>query len=112
MKIICATCILRRGEESLCEVCTDFPRFGIEYRNVEQKCLSLACEEVARILFSKTEPVKFVEHDLFGENYDDQGSKRRGGFVFEEAQTRLIAILQDRTKPVAQRVSQYIEADK
>ena len=29
---------------------------------------------------------------------------------FEEAQTRLIAILQDRTKPVAQRVSQYIEA--
>ena len=61
------------GEESLCEVCTDFPRFGMEYRNVEQKCLSLACEEVARILFSKTEPVKFVEHDLFGENYDDQG---------------------------------------
>ena len=29
--------------------------------------------KLARILFSKTEPVKFVEHDLFGENYDDQG---------------------------------------
>lgn len=52
------------GEASLSEVCTDFPRFGIEYRNVEQKCLSLACEEVCRIFFSKTKPVKFVEQEL------------------------------------------------
>lgn len=61
------------GEASLSEVCTDFPRFGIEYRNVEQKCLSLACEEVCRIFFSKTQPVKFVEQELFGDSDDDQG---------------------------------------
>ena len=51
----------------------DFPRFGIEYRNVEQKCLSLACEEVCRIFFSKTKPVKFIEQELFGDSDDDQG---------------------------------------
>lgn len=96
------------GEESLSEVCTDFPRFGIEYRNVDQKCLSLACEEVCRILFSKTEPVKFVEQELFGDSDDDQGVTEEEAAFFEKAQSELIAILQDRTKPVSQRVDEYI----
>lgn len=97
------------GEESLCEVCTDFPRFGIDYGNVEQKCLSLACEEVARILFSKKEPIKFVEHELFGENYDDQGVSEEEAQFFEEAQKTLIDILQDRSRPISDRVSDYIK---
>ena len=83
------------GEASLSEVCTDFPRFGIEYRNVEQKCLSLACEEVCRIFFSKTKPVKFVEQELFGDSDDDQGVTEEEAAFFEEVQRELIAILQD-----------------
>lgn len=97
------------GEESLCEVCTDFPRFGIEYRNVEQKCLSLACEEVCRILFSKVEPVKFIEQELFGESYDDQGVTADEAEFFERAQSELIEILQNRSEPIDKRVEKYLE---
>ena len=97
------------GEASLSEVCTDFPRFGIEYRNVEQKCLSLACEEVCRIFFSKTKPVKFVEQELFGDSDDDQGVTEEEAAFFEEVQRELIAILQDRTKPIGVRVDEYLD---
>ena len=34
------------GEEALCEVCTEYPRFSLIYGDVEQKALSLSCEEV------------------------------------------------------------------
>ena len=97
------------GEASLSEVCTDFPRFGIEYRNVEQKCLSLACEEVCRIFFSKTKPVKFVEQELFGDSDDDQGVTEEEAAFFEEVQRELIAIVQDRTKPIGVRVDEYLD---
>lgn len=52
------------GEEALCEVCTEYPRFSLFYGNVEQKCLSLSCEEVGRILFERQEPVSFVDHEM------------------------------------------------
>ena len=49
------------GEEALCEVCTEYPRFSLIYGDVEQKALSLSCEEVGRILFERTEPEKLVD---------------------------------------------------
>ena len=63
---LCDLCI-ELGEESLCEVCTEYPRFTLEYGEVLQKTLSLSCEEVGRILFSKENPVSIVERELSGE---------------------------------------------
>ena len=48
------------GEEALCEVCTEYPRFSLVYGQVEQKALSLSCEEVGRILFGRTAPEQLV----------------------------------------------------
>ena len=76
---------------------------------MEQKCLSLACEEVCRIFFSKTKPVKFVEQELFGDSDDDQGVTEEEAAFFEEVQRELIAILQDRTKPIGVRVDEYLD---
>ena len=63
---LCDICI-HLGEELLSEVCTEYPRFSLWYADVQQKCLSLSCEEAGRILFSKEEPVEFVEMELPGE---------------------------------------------
>lgn len=60
---LCDICI-ELGEEALSEVCTEYPRFAIEYEDVLQKCLSLSCEEVGRILFTRENPVKYVEMEL------------------------------------------------
>ena len=67
-KNLCDICI-ELGEEALSEVCTEYPRFAIEYEDVLQKCLSLSCEEVGRILFTRDEPVKYVEMELQEDGY-------------------------------------------
>lgn len=67
---LCDICI-ELGEEALSEVCTEYPRFAIEYEDVLQKCLSLSCEEVGRILFTRENPVKYVEMELPETDYFD-----------------------------------------
>lgn len=60
------------GEDALSEVCTEYPRFSVEYGKVLQKCLSLSCEEVARLVFSRSTPVKIIERELAGEDDSDE----------------------------------------
>lgn len=60
-------------------------------------------------IFSKTKPVKFIEQELFGDSDDDQGVTEDEAAFFEEVQRELIAILQDRTKPIGVRVDEYLD---
>ena len=50
-KKLCDICI-KMGEEALSEICTEFPRFTMEYEDVREKILSLACEEVGNIMMA------------------------------------------------------------
>ena len=52
------------GETSLCAICTEYPRQTLEYADVRERCLSISCEEVGRILFSKKEKVAVEEQEL------------------------------------------------
>lgn len=76
---LCDICI-ELGEEALSEVCTEYPRFAIEYEDVLQKCLSLSCEEVGRILFTREEPMKYVEMELSEEGYFCDTCEHEGNF--------------------------------
>ena len=132
---LCDICI-HLGEELLSEVCTEYPRFSLWYADVQQKCLSLSCEEAGRILFSKEEPVEFVEMELPGEvEFEDEyfdeceneatcsnessdfysvrewgysGADREKKVFLEQTQTEAIAILQDRSKPIELRMKEYL----
>ena len=135
---LCDICI-ELGEEALSEVCTEYPRFAIEYEDVLQKCLSLSCEEVGRILFTREEPVKFVEMELSDceMNEDMQTDPNNGEDVvfeyeyeteirsdeyyyseyeyavspkfMEEVQENLIDILQDRNVSIWKRIINYLK---
>ena len=59
-KKLCDICI-KMGEEALSEICTEFPRFTMEYEDVREKILSLACEEVGNIMFSTDEKITWQE---------------------------------------------------
>ena len=39
------------GEDALCEICTQHPRFHNEYGNIRQTGLGMACEEATRLMF-------------------------------------------------------------
>lgn len=130
---LCDICI-HLGEEALSEVCTEYPRFSLWYGDVQQKCLSLSCEEAGRLLFFKEEPVEFAEVELPGvsmyddihsddniyseiDMYQENGTHMEDDiedgslelrYFLEQAQTEAIAILQNRDVSVEERMKQYL----
>ena len=59
-KGLCEVC-LTLGEDSLSEVCTEYPRFTTEYPKTREKVLCLSCGEVGRIVWKKLDSEK-VSH--------------------------------------------------
>lgn len=102
------------GEEALCEVCTEYPRFSLFYGDVQQKALSLSCEEVGRILFSREEKVHFVDHKMpdyyeDGEAAEEDEEEDRDYIDFLEwAQNEGIAILQNRDLSIPDRMCAFL----
>lgn len=98
------------GEEALSEVCTDFPRFALTYGRVMQRILSLSCEEAGRIILFRKEPVTFVESAMpesMAEWEDEDADEAYIAFL-EDVQWQAIAILQDRSRPLKDRVSFFL----
>ena len=52
--------ILTLGEEHICGICTDHPRFSNELPGRVETGLGLCCEEAGRIILGKKEPVKLI----------------------------------------------------
>lgn len=100
---LCDICI-HLGEEALSEVCTEYPRFSLYCENVLQKCLSLSCEEVGRILFSRTDPVKIVDYEMSMDPYEDEAAESE----LAHAQDGVITILQRRSMPILRRIRQAL----
>ena len=45
---------LNLGEETLCEICTNHPRFFHDCGGIQEKGLGIACEEAARLILHRT----------------------------------------------------------
>ncbi len=48
------------GENNLCQICSDHPRFYNELKDRIEAGLGLCCEEAARLIITKKEPVKLL----------------------------------------------------
>lgn len=53
--------ILNLGENSLCQICNDHPRFRNYFSDRTEIGLGLCCEEAARIILTQNEPFEIVE---------------------------------------------------
>lgn len=95
------------GEEALCAVCTEYPRFSLVYGQVEQKALSLSCEEVGRILFGRTEPEQLIDIELPGDCEDDEEDPQYVAFM-EWVQKEAVAILQNRELSITERTREFL----
>ena len=119
---LCDICI-KLGEEALSEVCTEFPRFTMEYENVREKVLSLSCEEVGRLVFSNPEKITWSEREVceaFVELYDGEALDEMAdddeedcelwaeASELEQIRAEATAILQNRSKPVFVRAAEYL----
>lgn len=75
--------ILNRGENALCQICTDHPRFRNYYSDRTEIGLGLCCEEAARIILSQNEPfsLEVISDDSIKE---DTTSEEKEFFKFRE----------------------------
>ncbi len=104
----------RLGEEYLSNMCATYPRVVNRAGEVRQRSLDLSCPEAARMALLDPRPMQFGE----GEFHDGE---MRPGYVpeldvaalsgmaepyglFREVRGRVIAHLQDRSQPIAQRL--------
>ena len=61
--------IKRYGESSLCQICTDHPRFRNYWSDRVEIGLGMACEEAARLILTSDHPMRLIEPD--GEEPDN-----------------------------------------
>ena len=96
--------ILTLGEESLCQICTDHPRFRSFYADRTEIGLGLCCEEAGRLILGWKDPVKpeLLSDDGFSEEADPE----------EEAllmkRDQLTTLMQDRSLRVEERVERLL----
>lgn len=64
--------IIELGEDSLCDICREHPRFYNYYNDREERGLGLCCEEAVRLLLSYSEPFNIIEYDRDEEPAEDE----------------------------------------
>jgi len=92
------------GEESLCQICTDHPRFRNYFSNRTEIGLGLCCEEAARLILTRKTPMKLVvlEDDGRGEELSEDEEDLLA------IRDTLILTLQDRTLPLPARLDELL----
>ena len=98
--------ILELGEDSLCQICTDHPRFRNFFSDRTEIGLGLCCEAAARLLLGDEEPMRLTV-------LEDDGEEKTSD-PFEEqvlaVRTQLFALMQDRSVPAAARAEKLLPA--
>lgn len=86
--------IITLGEDKICDICKEHPRFHNQLPTRLESGLGLCCEEAARIILGKNEPMKLMIEGQ--ENGQDEIIALRD---------RVITLLQDRSKTVNERIN-------
>ncbi len=98
--------ILTLGENSLCQICTDHPRYYEWFGYVKECGIGLSCEEAARIILSYDSPFSFSETEIPLEESDCPDEKF---FAFLcDARKAIISHLEDETVPFPERIYDVI----
>ena len=91
--------ILTLGEEALCGICDMHPRFRNDFSDCTELGLGLCCEEAARLILTRAEPMQLtvLEDDGREEDVDESD------LYLYSVRNNAIAILQDREFSYAER---------
>ena len=92
--------ILTAGDQALCEICAKHPRYFNVYPDCVEAGLGLCCEEAVRLLLAWDGALTFTEKPITA--MEDEEASEEYTFLRRE-RNRLIAALQDRSRPLSQR---------
>lgn len=95
------------GEDRLCDICREHPRFYNWFGDYTEVGLGLCCEEAERLLFSNSKPLTFVEevHTDASDLLDDESEECDQ--MLEERKA-IFSILQNRKKNIGARLKRLL----
>ncbi len=96
--------ILELGEDALCQICSDHPRFRNEYSFGTEMGLGLCCEAAAGLILGRQEPFCLVCHS---DGLPEQEPDEREAAVLC-VRARAVEIMQDRRYTVAERTGMLL----
>lgn len=94
--------ILNAGEENLCSICENHPRFHNCFGNIRETGIGISCIEAAIILLTKQDKTSFVSEITDEPPYEIDYDENFLNFLLK-VRNNIINILQDRSKSVKQR---------
>ncbi|MBR2614885.1 MAG: flagellin lysine-N-methylase [Clostridia bacterium] len=97
--------IINMGEDRLCQVCRDHPRFRSFFSNRMEVGIGFTCEEATRIILSSTDKISLIKTSKGNEEKPLDFTEQK---VFE-FRTAFISLIQDRTVPFSKRVENAIK---
>lgn len=96
--------ILHGGEDMLCQICADHPRFRNDLPGRTELGLGLCCEAAAKLIIDHREPVGFISTGVADEEeYDDYAA------ALIALRDELIAVAQDRSSPIWARADAVLD---
>lgn len=92
--------ICRAGEDALCQICSDHPRFRNDYTDRTELGLGLCCEAASTLILGQTK--KFT---LTAQGTETPTPEEAAFFALRE---KIFASLQDRTRSIDERVTKML----
>ena len=96
--------IINLGEDSLCQICSDHPRFRNFFESRTEIGLGLCCEAAAMLILDKKEKTVLEVIDDDG-NEEETGDDEKAFFALRDA---VFAVLQNRDLPVCERIDSML----
>ena len=97
--------ICELGEDSLCQICSDHPRFRNYFSDREEMGLGLCCEAAGELILKRKEPVRLV----IMEEDDDNEQQEDEEYTLLSYRDMLFQIMQDRSCTTDERLDELWE---
>lgn len=98
--------ILNMGEESLCYICREHPRYYEWYGDIKEGGVGLACEEAARLILGSKAPFSYYETEI--EEEPDCYPEMELFHLLEMAREAIISHLSDESMGIKQRLRDIV----
>ena len=96
--------ILQMGEEALCQICTDHPRFRNFFDSREELGVGLCCEAATALIVGQQEPFFLMAL------HNDEVEETPEETAFFAERNRIFLLLQDRSERMEERVEKLIHS--
>ncbi len=103
--------ILNLGEDKLCHICAEHPRYYEWFGGVKEGGVGLCCEEAARLILEKGMTEGYIEREILDEDCEDYDNELYN-FLFK-ARENIFRLFRDKSVSLAECIARVLSyADK